>query len=352
MPDKIIIFWAVWTFFVSFFHDSSLGSGPKYISGVIVNILGAYFISRSWTRSLEDANEIFKILIILLVPLAFCMAIESILKHNPFSLLGANSAPAYRDGEPRASGPFRHAILAGTFGAVCLPIAILYFRKSKALSIIGIISIATIVVASNSSGPIATLLASITGLLFWSFRQHIKKAIVALIFLYIAYQAYTGIPGYYIITKFNPTGSSQSRFRAMLIESAIKHFDEWWLFGTDHTRHWMYSGVSFSENHTDLTNYFIAFGVVSGLPALLALLFMFITRMRELYNATYTVNKETADTCWSIWSILFAYLVTSISVSYFDQSLILLWTILGLAPMNFSKLPDQLTNNNQNQQNR
>ena len=72
--------------------------------------------------------------------------------------------------------------------------------------------------------------------------------------------------------------------RAALIESAIKHLDEWWLAGTDYTRHWMPSGIPANENHTDLTNHYIAMGVMGGL--LLLLLFIWLLLRGVLHSWT------------------------------------------------------------------
>ena len=74
-------------------------------------------------------------------------------------------------------------------------------------------------------------------------------------------------PAYYIIARADIIGGSTGWHRAALIDSAIRHLNEWWLIGTDYTRNWMVTGVSWSADNTDITNHYLYLGVLGGLPA-------------------------------------------------------------------------------------
>ena len=76
-------------------------------------------------------------------------------------------------------------------------------------------------------------------------------------------------PIYYLLARIDFTGSSTSYYRAALIDSAFKHLNEWWLGGTDYTRHWMPTGALWNEDQADITNHYIKMGVVGGLPLML-----------------------------------------------------------------------------------
>ena len=88
-------------------------------------------------------------------------------------------------------------------------------------------------------------------------------------------------PAYYLLARIDLTGSSTSWHRAALIDMALGHLSEWWAFGTDHTRHWMPYGVPWSDNHSDITNYYISMGVNGGLPLML----LFIAILAKAFYA-------------------------------------------------------------------
>jgi len=57
------------------------------------------------------------------VPVAIVMATEHFTGHNLFAKLGGvDELSNIRNGRVRAQGPFLHAIVAGTVGAVLLPL--------------------------------------------------------------------------------------------------------------------------------------------------------------------------------------------------------------------------------------
>jgi hypothetical protein len=153
-------------------------------------------------------------------------------------------------------------------------------------------------------------------------------AVLGLITLAVAMKA----PVYYLIARIDLTGGSTGWHRAALIESAIRHIDEWWWAGTDYTRHWMPTGVSWSPEHTDITNEYLNMGVIGGLPlmtlfiATLAVAFIFVGRLQQGSN---DVPGETRFMVWGFGAALFAHTVSFISVSYFDQSILFVYMTLA-----------------------
>jgi hypothetical protein len=93
----------------------------------------------------------------------------------------------------------------------------------------------------------------------------------------------------------------------------------------------MPTGVSWSPDHTDLTNHYIALGVYGGLPLLLtflAVMAMSFHRVGRQLAADRT-RPTTSFLPWALGSALFAIAITSVSISYFDQSL--LWLYMTIA---------------------
>ena len=103
--------------------------------------------------------------------------------------------------------------------------------------------------------------------------------------------------------------------------------------GTDYTRHWMPSGVSWNPKHTDITNHYLQMGVEGGLLqmflfiALIVIGFIYVGRLTGTPRGTGNDDKFLL---WAFGSALFAHATTCISVSYFDQSILFLYLTLAV----------------------
>lgn len=331
--DWLVVAWSLWMMFASFFHEGD-GSGPVFASGIVFNIAGMYFLLRIFCQSTEDLVGLVQITAFLLLPIAIEMSYEQAVGRNLFGQLfgGVNEIPEVRDGRLRAQGPFRHSILAGTVGAVCVPLMVAIWRQHRLAASIGMTACLIMVFASASSGPIMTLFCSIIGVAFWRFRNYTKYLMPGAVGMYILLDVVMNRPAYYIIGEMNLTGGSTGWHRSRLIESSIRYFDEWWLIGTDYTRHWMATGVSWSPDHTDITNYYIQMGVWGG--ALLLFIYLCILyRSFRFVGDTIRISQTADDSdvffIWCLGAALFAHASTGLSVSYFDQSYLFLFLTLA-----------------------
>lgn len=327
--DKLILWWAGWVVLASFFHDWDIGSGPVYAAGYAFNLVAIYFLIRIWCTDLHDVTALLVVIAFLLVPIALEMVSEKITKTNQFSVFGGVPYSVdIREGKYRAQGPFRHPILAGTVGATCLPLFIGIWKRHRFAGTVGIVAGMGMALTCASSGPIMTAMAGMFAVIMWRFRNLTKAARLAAVAGYFGLAIVTGEPGYYMMKRIDISGGSTGYHRARLIESAIEHLGEWWLFGTDFTRHWMETGVSFSPNHADITNYYLVFGVTAGLVAVALIIAILIIAFRwvgEVYRAHFEDTPEDSFMIWCLGAGLFAHATTSISVSYFDQSLVFFW---------------------------
>lgn len=340
--DKVVIALAAWMLFASFFHSGLDGSGPIFMSGQLFNLLLIYFLARVWTRDASELGELVRIIAVLLVPVAIAMVVEKLTAKNMLSVFGGVPEDVlYRAGKLRAQGPFRHPILAGTVGATCIPLFIGIFKQHKPFAIVGIISGLIMVFTSASSGPIMSLLAGIFALMLWHFKHLIRVMVVAAIAIYLVLFLVMEKPPYYLISRIDISGGSTGWHRSFLIEQTFKHLPEWWLFGTDHTRHWMPNqGIAYSVNHTDITNYYIAFGVMGGLVAMMLLIYALVIGFRwvcSLQLEPDILSSQSGFMLWAFGSGLFAHAATSISVSYFDQSMLFFWLNLAVISSMYSR---------------
>jgi hypothetical protein len=343
--DKLIIAWSVWALISSAFHRDP-SSALVFRLGLVYNTCGIYFLLRIFCQSIDDVLHILRITGLLLAPVAVEMIYEKLTMYNLFSVLGGVSeTPAIRHGAIRAQGPFRHAILAGTVGAVCLPLLIALRKHYPRTALLGISACLTMVLTCASSGPILSGLVGLGALVMWRFRPNMRLARWGAVLGYLALELVMKAPAYYIIARVPAVKGSTGWHRARLIESSIQHLPEWWFAGTDYTRHWMPTGVSWSPDHTDITNHYLKMGVWGGLP----LMFLFIACLAKAFSFVGQILKHLKDQSpqksflvWSLGASLFAHAATMISVSYFDQSFLFLYLVLASIGSIYSQNKDEI----------
>ncbi len=327
--DKLMIAWAAWMILASFTHVWESGSGPVFTIGAVFDQVQIYMLVRIWCRDLRELAGVIGILAILLVPIAAAMVIEKLTAKNLFSVFGGVPMEAIiREGKLRAQASFRHPILAGTVGAVVFPLMVAILSRRPLTAIIGMTACVMMVIASASSGPAMSLIFGICGLVMWRWRNLVRPMLWCGAIGYVVLALVMPRPPYYLIARIDVTGGSTGYHRAMLIEQTFKHLNEWWLFGTDATRHWMPNQGWISEKHTDITNYYIAYGVEGGLPAMLLVIAMLVVAFRWVGASVRNAEEwapEWAFPAWCCGCGLLAHATTSISVAYFDQSMLFFW---------------------------
>jgi hypothetical protein len=333
--DRIMLIWAGWAIFSSAFHTTTSEGNPlTFRLGLVYNVLGIYFLFRVFLQSVDDVIHLVKVAACVLVPVALEMVQEHATKRNLFSVFGGVPGFSWiREGKLRAQGPFAHPILAGTVGAVCLPMMVGLYRLHARTALIGGLACLSMVFASSSSGPLMSLFVGIGALGLWRWRHLSRQMRIAAVLGYIMLESVMAAPAYYIIARINIIGSSTGWHRARLIEMGIAHLNEWWLAGTDYTRHWMPTGVSWSPDHTDITNYYLKMGVIGGLPLMGLLIAALLLGFQYIGQSLRLSEKESWEQRFMIWSVgaaLLSHVATCVSVSYFDQSYIFLFVNLAL----------------------
>jgi hypothetical protein len=328
--DVLIVLWGIWLLISVAFHRDPSNQVIERM-GFVFDAWGSYFLTRCFSRTWEESASICFTLGLVLTPIAFFMLLEKTLAHNYFAFLGGvPEVPHIREGHVRAQGPFSHAILAGTIGAVCLPLIISSWRSHKVGAIVGCVASLVMVIASGSSGPILSAAAAVGALAAWRYRARTRAMRWGAVVAYLCLNFVMKDPAYFVLARIDLTGGSTGWHRARLIQVSIQQISEWWLTGTDYTRHWMASGVSWSPDHTDITNHYLQMGVLGGLPLMaifiagVAWAFVVVGRgMRE-------ASSEHQFALWALGASLFCHAATCISVSYFDQSVVFFYLTLGL----------------------
>lgn len=331
--DRAMTWWALWLVGSSAFHDDP-ASTFVFRLGLAYDAMGIYLLARAYCRGLDDVARVVRITAWVLAPLALAMLYEKIFVYNVFSWLGGLSEhPIVRAGNVRANGPFGHPILAGTVGGICLPMMLGLRRLHRGSAWVGIASCAAIVFSSASSGPILSAVAGLFALHLWKRRRDMRTVRWMGVAAYVFLDIVMNDPAYFIVARIDLAGGSTSWYRARLIQSSIEHLSEWWLYGTDYTRHWMWVVVSWSTRHTDITSHYIQLGVWGGLPLMALFLYVLwqgFSRVGMLAGALAGPDPARARLMWSIGATLFAIAVTGFSVSYFDQSFVFIFLVLGV----------------------
>jgi len=146
----------------------------------------------------------------------------------------------------------------------------------------------------------------------------------SILFLLLALHFSMQDPVYFLMAKIDLVGGSTGWHRSQLIQSALNHLDEWWLAGTDYTRHWMPTGIQASDQHTDITNHFLMMGVMGGLPLLAAFALTIVLALRriDLVIASSSTSPRDIFLAWTVGALLVAHSMNFLSAYLFDQSIL------------------------------
>jgi hypothetical protein len=302
--------------------------------GAAYDALGLYFLFRYLITDHEDFERALAITAVLAVPLAIAMLLESKSGRNLFFVLGGvPEITIERDGIFRCQGPFSHPILAGTVGATLTPLFIgLWFTRGlyKGLAVIGALAALTVTVTSASSGPWMACAYGILAITLWPIHAYMRYlrwgALILLVTLHMAMKS----PIWFLIGRLSNFVGGTGWHRAELIDQAINHFDEWWLVGTKYTAHWNLGTLPNEPDMADITNQYILEGVNGGLLTMILFISIIAFCFRNIGRAIKQVEKQSLAVKMSLWAMgasLFSHVVSFLSVSYFDQ-MIMLWYFL------------------------
>lgn len=328
--DILFITWAALLVGTSFFHTYS--SWVLRV-GMVWNDLGCYFLFRVFIRDVNDIQGIFRALCVILVPVAILMLLEKATDTNLFSIMGdVHEIADIRHGHVRARGPFNHPILAGTVGATCFPMALYLWHKSRLRSLMGLFAGGGIVFASTSSGPIMMLGFILFSLVLWNICEYLRTILWCGLAGVVLLDAIMKDPVYFLVARIDLSGGSTGWHRARLIQSSIEHIDEWWLLGTDYTRHWMPTGILANSIHTDITNHLLTMGVMGGLPLMFAFIMVLVAAFRAVGRSLHNhaqVQTKYHFLIWMLGAILAGHVWNFFSIVLYDQSITFLYLILA-----------------------
>ena len=316
--DVVFFLWAILRGSAGILRGDGNTASLLYEGGFLLDALGGYFLLRFLIQNEESILRVVKTFAAIAAVLAVTMLNEKLLDQNIFGYLG--SLPVRSDirvGAIRAQGPFEHSILAGVFAATLLPFFLWLWqsRKARIAGVVGAIGCTIMVVTTASATPLLTYLAVLLGLCFWLLRKHMRMVRWGIVAMIIALAMVMKAPVWFLISHVDVVAGNSGYHRAMLIDTCIRHFSDWWLIGTNQTLNWGF-------DMWDTSNQFVAEAEAGGLAAFICFVLMISWCFRRIGRARKLVEGDHKQE-WFFWLLgvaLFAHIVAFFGISYFDQT--------------------------------
>jgi len=339
--DKLFMFWVLATVIVG---TATQPSFDRFLNrcGEVYNAVGTYFLMRCWIRSFDDVIAVVRAAAFMIAPLALSMIIEKSTGRNIFSVFGGvPEITQIRDGKLRCQGPFRHPILAGTYFATLFPLFIgLWFQpgRNKRAAVIGGVSAIAATAASASSGALLTLIGTGIGGAMWPLRGRMSMIRRSVLVLFLLLAVFMQAPVWYLFDRMSAVTGGSGWYRSYLIDQAVSHWNEWWLVGSTYTAHWAPGGEVMPGNpgNMDIVNHYVSEGLGGGIlklglfVAIIVAGFKIVGRFTGL-KAGYPFPR--AIFAWSIGVCLMGHCISFMSVTYFDQIIVMWYLLLGILSM-------------------
>jgi len=317
-------------------------------SGLLMDTWFVYLAARLIVTDKTALTSFVKGVGVVLGVLAILGAIESYTHWQPFltlrrfrpwdTIVDAQVIEArIRFGLARAAGPFSHSIMFGSCFVMFLPL-IWALRRERgywgklayllsAIAVLGALS-------SMSSGPWSMLFVVIFCLVLERYKRWTKPLLIALAAFCVLIAVASNRPFYHVIFSYaNPLGGAGWQ-RAKLIDCAIEDFGDWWLagYGTREVPWGRQTGMG----HTDCNNEFILAGIKYGMLGVIALAATLAMAFRGLVRAfKETTDEELRSFYWAMGSALVGVIAIWQGVSFFGQSTMLFYCLLGTIGSSF-----------------
>jgi hypothetical protein len=298
--------------------------------GRAYNIIGFYFAFRFFIRDKEDVERLIKVLAIVALFIAVCMANEQMTGRNVLAMFGGVPEHTPLRGDYlRSQGPFSVYLTAGCFGATLIPLFLCLWRKggSRIFAFMGVIAGLVITFTSHTSTAVSACLAIIIGLAMWPLREKMQWVRRGLVGLIVSLHLVMKAPVWALFARVDFVGGSTGYQRFAIIDQCIRHFWSWWLIGA--RDYWTWGS---EDDMWDQANQYVAIADTSGLLCLIFFLATIVYCFKYLGNARKAEGEDSKQT-WFLWLLgvaLFSNLVAFLGISYFDQTFITWYALIAM----------------------
>lgn len=323
--DKLFIAWMVAGTVVYILQWLTIGA-VIYKCGRWVEVGGLYWVFRQTIRSWNDIGFAFVVLAVCALGLLPFAVYESATGSNPFAVLGRVHT-VVREGEYRCQASFPHSIIFGLFWAVNVPMFAAFVTRGwcRTLFALAIAASVFMVFATASSTPLGTLMAAVFVLAMYKGRHYTRSVGWTVVAMLTALHLIMSKPVWHLLARVRFISGSTGYHRYHLIDQAMRRLNEWILLGCRSTAHWGYGLF-------DVTNQYIAEGVLGGLVTLV--LFVVMIYKASKVFLVGSLNPAARKYCllyWCLFATMMAHCVAFLGVSYFGQISILWYMVLATA---------------------
>jgi len=166
------------------------------------------------------------------------------------------------------------------------------------------------------------VLAGIVGGLFFFLRYQMRLVCWLILLALVVLHIVMNQPVWHLVSRVGAVGGSTGWHRFVLIDSAIKHFNEWYLYGCS-----VYDVAVWGVHAGDVTNQYILEGVNGGVLSLCLFIVIIVVAFKEIGKAWRLQINYRLIIVWAMGVSLFIHCINFIGVSYFGQ-IIVIWFLL------------------------
>jgi hypothetical protein len=303
--------------------------GVAYQVGVAVDAFLCYFAFRGLMANIEDLEWFLRGFLMLLAPYTLLVLFESFTRHNLFSAMGAVADGTWvRGNRIRCFGSFRQPDTLGMFAASFFPlyIGLACIAKERKRAVLGVLLCLAIIWAANSGGAASAAAIGSLGWLLWRVRTQMRKVRWGIVGMIIAVALVMKAPVWYIFAHISSITGGDGWHRSYLIDVAYRHIGQWWFWGMpiSETSDWFAYTLG-TQNQADITNQFISFGLIAGLPAMALFIFVLVRAYSSLGITMAAVRNDqpspgpTEFLLWGLGVLLLIHIIDWFGITYFDQ---------------------------------
>jgi hypothetical protein len=200
---------------------------------------------------------------------------------------------------------------------------------------IGMIGSIVTTIASASSGPLLTFIAAVIGFCLWPMRERMYLFRWGILSVFIGFALVMKAPVWYLLAKVSDLVGGGGWHRSYVIDTAVKHFSQWWLIGTSSTANWSYAGLVLGgadSANMDITNHYIIQGINGGVLMLVLFLAIITGCFKIIGQFVRGAAEPPVDRklLWALGVCLASHCMAFISVSYFDQIQVFWFWLLAM----------------------
>lgn len=295
--------------------------------GHVYTGLGIYFLFRQCVSDRATAIRLVHVLAVVSVIIASLMLVESLTGVSALATVGGPEQVELRNGRFRAQGPFVHSIIAGTFGAMLMPMlaGLWSIRESRKYAVAGVLGTTVVVLTSASSTPIAAYLAGVVALCIWPVRQHMRLVRWGIASVLVGLHIVMKAPVWALVARFDVIGGSSGWHRFLLIDQFIRHVGDWWLTGTT-------TNASWGWDMWDKANWYVASGITGGMATFLLFIAVIVVAFQAVGRgrAASKGDRNTEHFVWGLGSSLLAAAIAFCGINLIDQSIVVWFALLAL----------------------